>query len=126
MNEILMKAEMGQNLQHTERLIIVFFLLALNYPKEFIINIFSKQPDYDDKKTTYQVEFAKKKGYVPHACSTIKSLNLCMAQKHNDELCLDGYFSKKINTQKKISHPLFYVQYKQFKQYHSTKKKNER
>ncbi|MFX1315651.1 MAG: hypothetical protein ACFE9T_07295 [Promethearchaeota archaeon] len=125
MNEILMKAEIGQNLQHTERLIIVFFLLALNYPKEFIINIFSKQPDYDEKKTKYQVEFAKKKGYVPHACSTIKSLNLCMAQKHNDELCLDGYFSKKNNAQKQISHPLFYVQYKQFKQYFSTKKKNE-
>ncbi|MFX1411331.1 MAG: hypothetical protein ACFFA6_13355 [Promethearchaeota archaeon] len=120
MNEILLKAEIGQNLQHTERLIIVFFLLALNYPKEFIINIFSKQPDYDDKKTTYQVDFAKKKGYVPHACLTIKSLNLCMAQKHNDKLCLDGYISKKNNTQKQISHPLFYVQ---FKQYQSTKKK---
>ncbi|MFX0073697.1 MAG: hypothetical protein ACFFAO_21675 [Candidatus Hermodarchaeota archaeon] len=61
MNEILMKAEVGQNLQHTERLIITFFLLALKYPKEFVINIFSKQPDYDDKKTTYQVEFAKKR-----------------------------------------------------------------
>ncbi len=122
MNEILVKAEIGQNLQHTERLIIVFFLLALNYPKEFIINIFSKQPDYDENKTTYQVEFAKKKGYVPHACSTIKSLNLCMAQKHNDKLCLDGYFSKKNNKQKKISHPLFYVQ---FKQYHSAKLKNK-
>ncbi|MCK4479340.1 MAG: hypothetical protein KAV01_02330 [Candidatus Lokiarchaeota archaeon] len=68
------------------------------------------------------MEFAKKKGYVPHACSTIKSLNLCMAQKHNDKLCLDGYFSKKNNKQKKISHPLFYVQ---FKQYHSAKLKNK-
>ena len=37
-----------------------------------------------------------------------------MATKYKDVLCLDGYFSKKLGEQKQISHPLFYVQFKQF------------
>lgn len=112
--EILSKAREGQNLQHTERLIIVFFLHALNYPVDKITNIFSTLPDFDRDKTTYQVNFAKNKGYTPYSCASIKSLNLCMASKYKDMLCLEGYFSKKFNTQKKISHPLFYVQFNQF------------
>ncbi|MFX1259457.1 MAG: hypothetical protein ACFFAN_16510 [Promethearchaeota archaeon] len=112
--EILSKAQEGQNLTHTERLYLVFFLHALNYPVVEIINIFSTLPDFDKNKTTYQVEFAKKKAYTPHSCSTLKSLNLCKAVKYKDELCLEGYYSKKLEVQKKISHPLFYVQFKQF------------
>jgi len=114
-NEILLKANEGQNLIHIERLFLVFFLHALNYPVEKIIAIFTTMPDFDKEKTTYQVNFAKKKGYTPHKCNTLKSLNLCMAIKYKDEICLKGYYSKKVETQKKITHPLFYVQLKQFR-----------
>lgn len=38
-----------------------------------------------------------------------------MAEKYKDELCLNGYYSKKNDEQKKLSHPLFYVQLKQFR-----------
>ena len=38
-----------------------------------------------------------------------------MAAKYKDEICLEGYYSKKEDTQKKIKHPLFYVQLKQFR-----------
>ncbi|MFX1497257.1 MAG: hypothetical protein ACFFBH_07005 [Promethearchaeota archaeon] len=112
--EILSKAQDHQNLIHIERLFLVFFLHALEYPTEEIIDIFSTLPDFNYEKTKYQVEFAKKKGYVPHSCSTLKSLNLCMAIKYKDELCIDGFTSKKDNINKKITHPLFYLQYKQF------------
>ena len=114
-NEILLKANEGQNLIHIERLFLVFFLHALNYPVEKIIAIFTTMPDFDKEKTTYQVNFAKKKGYTPHKCSTLKSLNLCMAIKYKDEICIKGYYSKKAEAQKKITHPLFYVQLKQFR-----------
>jgi DNA primase large subunit len=130
--EILTKAEEGQNLIHIERLYLVFFLHALNFPNESIIEIFKGLPDFDRKQTEYQVEFAKKKGYTPHSCNTLKSLNLCMAIKYQDPLCLNGYNSKKFNEQRKIKHPLFYVQYHQFKkimmekrQKESIKKENE-
>ncbi|TFG02712.1 MAG: hypothetical protein EU542_04375 [Promethearchaeota archaeon] len=130
--EIMTKAEEGQNLTHIERLYLVFFLHALNFPNETIIDIFKGLPDFDRKKTEYQVEFAKKKGYTPHSCNTLKALNLCKAAKYDDHLCLKGYMSKKYNEQRAIKHPLFYVQYHQFKrsmmknkQKESNKKENE-
>jgi DNA primase large subunit len=112
--EILAKIKEGQNLVHTERLGIVWFLNALKYPEEEIINLFSSLPDFNRDKTGYQVRYAIKKGYTPYSCKTLKSYNLCTAKKYKDKLCLKGYFSKKYDIQKKISHPLFYVQFTQF------------
>ncbi len=119
--DILRRIQEGMNIVHTERLFLVFFLHALNYPTENIIDIFSNLPDFDRKKTKYQVEFAKKKEYTPHSCSTLKSLNICKANESKDEICLEGYYSKKLDTQKKLSHPLFYIQLKQYR--NSTKNK---
>lgn len=112
--EILSKVKEGQNLNHTERLSIVWFLNALKYPEDEIINIFVTLPDFDRDKTGYQVRYAMKKGYTPYSCQTLKTYNLCMAKKYKDKLCLEGYFSKKLDVQKQISHPLFYVQYNEF------------
>jgi len=70
--EILKKAGEGQNLVHHERLFIVWFLLALNYPVENVVNVFSTLPDFDREKTNYQVEYAKKKKYTPYKCSTLQ------------------------------------------------------
>jgi len=122
--EILAKIKEGQNLVHTERLGIVWFLNALKYPEEEIINLFSALPDFNKDKTGYQVRFAIKKGYIPYSCKSLKSYNLCMAKKYKDKLCLKGYFSKKYEVQKKISHPLFYVQFTQFVS--AMKKKNQK
>jgi len=113
--DILRRIQEGMNIVHTERLFLVFFLHALNYPIENIIDIFSNLPDFDRKKTKYQVEFAKKKEYTPHSCSTLKSLNICKANESKDEICLEGYYSKKLDTKKKLSHPLFYIQLKQYR-----------
>lgn len=114
MKEILSKAKDAQNLTHIERLVILFFLLALNYPVEEITRVFSTLPDFDKDKTTYQINFAKKKGYIPHACETLKSLDLCMARKADDKLCLEGYTLKSTGMKKFINHPLSYVRRKRF------------
>ncbi len=113
--EILKKAKEGQNLVHYERLFIVWFLLALEYPIEKIVDIFSTMPDFDREKTTYQVKFAEKKKYVPYQCSTLKTYNLCIAAKYKDELCAKGYFSKKHDEERKIKHPLSYVRIKEYR-----------
>ena len=128
--DILMRVDEGQNITHIERLFLVFFLHSLEVPNDEIVNLFAKLPDFDRKKTEYQVEFAKKKEYSPHSCSTLKSYSLCMAMKYKDKLCLEGYFSKKLDSQKKIQHPLFYVQLKQYRKHRpkeevKTKNKNE-
>lgn len=114
-NEILKKTQEGQNLIHNERLFIVWFLLALDYPVEKVVDLFSTMPDFDRDKTTYQVKFAKKKGYVPYKCLTLKSLNLCMATKYKDELCLEGYGSRERSERKKLAHPLAYTRIKQYR-----------
>ncbi len=126
--DILMKVDEGQNITHIERLFLVFFLHSLEIPIDEIVNLFAKLPDFNRKKTEYQVEFAKKKGYSPHSCSTLKSYSLCMATKYKDKLCLEGYYSKKLDSQRKIQHPLFYVQFKQYRKHkpkEEVKTKNE-
>ncbi len=113
--EILKKMEEGQNLIHTERLYLVFFLNAFEYPEDFLLDLFSKSPDFDREIALYQIQFAKKKKYTPHSCATLKSFNLCMATQYKDEICLDGYYSKTYKEQRKIRHPLFYVQIKKYR-----------
>ena len=119
--EILSKIQEGQNLIHNERLFIVWFLIAVNYQVDTIINLFSSMPDFNREKTAYQVNYAKKKEYTPYKCSTLKSFNLCMAKNYKDKLCLEGFLSRKLNEQKFITHPLFYVK---FNQYQNFKKSN--
>ena len=81
-------------------------------------------PDFNREKTAYQVNYAKKKKYTPYKCSTLKSFNLCMAKKYKDKLCLEGFLSKKLNEQKYITHPLFYVKFNQYQNYKRSRTDN--
>ncbi|MFX1314171.1 MAG: hypothetical protein ACFFHD_16410 [Promethearchaeota archaeon] len=119
--EILKKAQEGQNLIHNERLFVVWFLLNLNYPVDSVVNLFSTLPDFDEKMTKYQVNYAKKKAYTPYKCSSLKSLNLCMAEKYKDLLCLEGYGSKDPSKKRKIAHPLAYIRVMQYRESKSKK-----
>jgi len=47
------------------------------------------------------------------------------AKKYDDELCLEGYYSKKQEEQKQIQHPIFYVQLKQYRS-NKTKKTSKK
>jgi len=120
--EILSKAQEGQNLIHTERLFILWFLNSLKYPEDKIINVFSTLPDFDREQTAYQVKYAMKKGYTPYSCKSLKSYNLCFAKEYKDVLCLEGYFSRLQDVQKDISHPLKYIEVKQYRDSKKLKK----
>ncbi len=120
--EILSKAQEGQNLIHTERLFILWFLNSLKYPEDKIINVFSTLPDFDREQTAYQVKYAMKKGYTPYSCKSLKSYNLCFAKEYKDVLCLEGYFSRLQDVQKGISHPLKYIEVKQYRDSKKLKK----
>lgn len=113
--EIFSKAKDGQNLIHTERLFMVWFLNALDYPEDMIVDVFSTLPDFDRQKTAYQVKYAKQKGYIPYSCQSLKSNSLCLAIKYKDDICINGYYSKTQEKQRKISHPLAYVRIKQYR-----------
>lgn len=113
--EILSKAKDGHNLIHTERLFIVWFFNALEYPVETIVDIFATLPDFNREKTEYQVKYAKKKKYTPYSCQTLKSNGLCKAIEYKDKLCLEGFYSKIQEKQRELSHPLGYVRIKQYR-----------
>lgn len=115
LKHVLHKASESQNLIHNERLFLVFLLHALKIPIEKIVKIFSTLPDFDRDKTLYQVNFALNKKYTPHKCDTLKSLNLCMAEKYKDELCLKGYYSIAKDEERKVNHPLTYMYVKQYR-----------
>lgn len=126
---IFSKVQQGQNLIHNERLFLVFFLNALEYPVDQIISIFTKLPDFDDKIARYQVEFAIKKGYSPHACEKLETLGMCQKDHKifGDEICREGIYSKKQERKMKITHPLFFVSFKKsryFKEMKKTSKEN--
>jgi len=122
--EIRSKAKEGQNLIHTERLLILWFLLALNVSVEDTVKFFSTMPDFDQEKTTYQVNFAKRKGYKVYLCETLKSLDLCRANKDKEKICTEGYYSKTQEKQRKISSPLQYVHVRQHRKRRESKNKN--
>nr|MDO8116036.1 hypothetical protein [Candidatus Sigynarchaeota archaeon] len=81
-NFIIDKNQKGVNLAHTERLFFVFFLLTIGKTTGEVVDLFRNQPDFNEKITVYQVEFAagkqgKKTQYKPHNCMTLQSLGIC-------------------------------------------------
>jgi DNA primase large subunit len=94
---ILFKANQGENLAHMERLAIAFYFLNTNHSVEETVDIFRTLPDFDEKISRYQVEFAtgqggKGKKYTMFACAKLKTLHLCKAEDPNfgEELCRKG------------------------------------
>lgn len=68
-----------QNLNHQARLALAIYLLARNVSVEKVQSMFSNFPDYDEKKTKYQLEHIAKRGYSMPACATMLSYGLCVA-----------------------------------------------
>lgn len=122
---LLSKVQQSQNLIHNERLFLVFFLNSLKYPIDLIINIFKTLPDFDDKIARYQIEFAIKKGYSPHSCAKLETLGICQKDHKifGDEICREGFYSKKQDKIIKISHPLFFTSVKESRSLWEIKKK---
>lgn len=82
---------------HQGRFLLATYLINANLSIEKIKKIFSESSKYDEKKTTYYLEYlsgTKGKKYSCPACSKIKSFGLCVAE------C-------------KIKHPLQYKEYKE-------------
>jgi len=64
-----------RDLEHYERLIILFELINNGYSDEEILKIFENQSDFDPKKTLYFIQHARSRGYKPFKTETI--LKLC-------------------------------------------------
>lgn len=94
---ILFRLIHGENLSHYERLSIAFFYLNTNHTIEETTDLFRTSPDFDEKISRYQVEFAAGKGgkgkkYTMFSCEKLKTLQICKANdsQYGDELCQNG------------------------------------
>lgn len=79
---ILEKAKKGENLNHSERLLIAFFYSNAGFSIEETIDVFRTMPDFNEKKTRYYVEQSRGlKGngikYKMYSCNKIKTFGLC-------------------------------------------------
>ena len=81
---ILERAEKGINLTHPERFFLVTYLSRRGYKTRDILEVFRKQPDFDERKTLYQIrhilgyEGSHKRYSVP-SCEWMKENGLCVA-----------------------------------------------
>lgn len=69
----------GINLPHTARFFLAVYLLNRGMGADEVVKAFSTSPDYNEKTTRYQVEFAKKKGYKVPNCSAVGTYGFCVA-----------------------------------------------
>ncbi|MDD2655190.1 MAG: hypothetical protein PHQ80_00785 [Candidatus ainarchaeum sp.] len=77
--KLLEGAKEHQNLNHQARLVLAIYLLARNVPVEKVQAIFSNLPDYEEKKTKYQLDHMIRRGYSMASCATLLSYGLCVA-----------------------------------------------
>jgi DNA primase large subunit len=75
---MLEKLGQGENLSHSARLALTIFLLKSGMAEEAIAKLFSTSPDFDERITSYQVSYIKKKGYSMPSCSLMDSHGHCV------------------------------------------------
>ena len=111
---VLKKAEKGENLAHTERLFLTFFLLNIGTPIPDVLDVFKNQPDFKEDMTRYQVEFAAGKrgggtAYTSYGCAKLISYGLCKKELDPTQWCINGKVFKKI-----LKNPLQYYRGKAY------------
>ncbi len=92
---VLDKTEKGENLAHSERLFLTFFLLNIGTSIDDVMKIFTQQPDFKEEMTRYQVEFAAgKRGsgtkYMSFGCAKLLSYGLCKKEFDQTDFCIVG------------------------------------
>ncbi|MGQ9514274.1 MAG: hypothetical protein ACUVTL_04405 [Thermoproteota archaeon] len=88
----------GEHLSHSERFALTTYLANTGHTIEEILGIYSSSPDFNIKRTEYQVkhlvgEVGSRTRYKPPGCATMKTQNICPG---GDKIC------------QKIRHPLQY------------------
>ena len=93
----------GQNVPHNARFNIVTFLNSIGMPKEQIIALFKKTPNFDERITRYQVERITSGNikYSASSCKTMRSNGLC-----HDKNCISkhpvSFYKRALSLAKKL------------------------
>ena len=76
---LLESLRLSENLPHNARFALSVYLLNTGKKVEEVMKVFSTAPDFDEKITRYQVEYANKKGYTMPGCRAMEVYGLCTA-----------------------------------------------
>ena len=74
---VIERVRQGVNLSHPERFLLMTFMIHAGKSDDEIVELFRGVPDFDEKKTRYFIQHARKKGYLPYSCQRIEAMNLC-------------------------------------------------
>ncbi|HDN01893.1 MAG TPA: hypothetical protein ENF42_02845 [Candidatus Bathyarchaeota archaeon] len=77
--------EVDKGLTHVSRFILATYLLNRGNTIKETLEVFKQSPDYDEKISTYQISYIKRKGYLPPSCARLEELGICK----KDETCGD-------------------------------------
>ncbi|MGB9719531.1 MAG: hypothetical protein ACPL06_02980 [Candidatus Anstonellales archaeon] len=69
-----------ENLGHHARWSLAVYFVNRRVDTEAILSLFSNLPDFNEKKTRYYIEHAKKRGYIMPSCETMRAYGLCVAE----------------------------------------------
>ncbi len=78
---IIQKIENKENTNHNERFVIASFFLNKGMHVEEIKKIFSHSSNYDEKKTSYYLDYLAKRKYTCPSYATMKSLGIWMSEE---------------------------------------------
>ncbi len=67
----------GKNLPHMARFILASFLNRVGMPKQQVLELFRKAPNFKEKITLYQLDRIAKQNYTPASCNKIRSYGHC-------------------------------------------------
>ncbi|MDI6730796.1 MAG: hypothetical protein QMD06_04570 [Candidatus Altarchaeum sp.] len=78
---IIQKIEGNEKVNHNERFVLATFLTNKGMPIEEIKKIFARSSNYDEKKTSYYIDYLAKRKYTCPSYSTMKSLSIWMSSE---------------------------------------------
>ena len=68
------RARQGINLTHSQRLAVLFEMIANGFTDEEIHEVFYHIPDYEDKITQYFIAYSRKRGYRPFKTQKLRKM----------------------------------------------------
>jgi DNA primase large subunit len=84
-SELYSHLDSGQQLNHLGNFALATFLIAISMPRDKILELYKKAPNFDEKISSYHIDrMMKGKKYTPASCNTMRSYDLCI---QNGALC---------------------------------------
>ena len=78
---IIQKIEGNEKVNHNERFVLATFLTNKGMPIEEIKKFFARSSNYDEKKTSYYMDYLAKRKYTCPSYSTMKSLGIWISSE---------------------------------------------